>query len=168
MSENEPPQLGVHRIVIRDYLCGTCDKVQLCKLVKHASGTETLCCSCGNQVDFDIDEEFEDDYNEPVGSCENCGTNLHESDDFELCESMFQNMTKVPKAFEDALVRLAEDEEKSAIEEMKKLLSEHYQRQDNCEKCGGTGWIEPESGDASLDIPYRCDHRTSVEILDGL
>ena len=52
--------------------------------------------------------------------------------------------------------------------ELELSLSEHYQRQDNCEKCGGTGWIEPESGDASLDIPYRCDHRTSVEILDGL
>lgn len=45
-----------------------------------------------------------------------------------------------------------------------RLSREYYDRQDSCEKCGGTGWIEPESGDESLDIPYRCDHRTSVEI----
>jgi len=73
MSENDPPQLGVHRIVIRDF-CGKCDKVQECKTVKHVSGTETLCCACGHQVDFDIDEDFDDEYSEPVGSCENCGT----------------------------------------------------------------------------------------------
>lgn len=62
--------------------------------------------------------------------------------------------------------------EKSVIQRAGEILamrlSEYYERQDRCKKCGGTGWIEPESGDFSLDIPYRCDHRTVVEILDGL
>ena len=86
MTENDGrPATRVEPFVIRDF-CGMCDKVQECKMVKHVSGTETLCCTCGHQVDFDIDEEFEDDYNEPVGSCENCGTNLYEDDDNELCD----------------------------------------------------------------------------------
>lgn len=55
-----------------------------------------------------------------------------------------------------------------AGEILAKRMDEYYKRQDRCEKCGGTGWIEPESGDELIDIPYQCDHRTSVELLDGL
>lgn len=66
--------------------CHGCKSKQPCKIIHHASGTETLCTACNHQVDFDIAEQFEDDYSEPVGSCENCGTNLYEDDDSELCD----------------------------------------------------------------------------------
>ena len=88
MSESESKSgtdASVDRIVIRDF-CYRCDGVTECRLVKHRWGTETLCKVCGWQVDFDIDEEFEEGNPEPVGSCEDCGTNLYESDDFEYCD----------------------------------------------------------------------------------
>lgn len=31
-------------------------------------------------------DDFDDDYNEPVGSCEECGINLYEEDDPEYCD----------------------------------------------------------------------------------
>lgn len=44
-----------------------------------------------------------------------------------------------------------------------KRLRDYYERQDSCVKCAGTGWINPESEDSLLDIPYRCDHRTGAK-----
>jgi hypothetical protein len=66
--------------------CHGCKSKQPCKIIHHRSGTETLCTVCNYQMDFEIAEQFEDDYSEPVGSCENCGTNLYEEDDPELCD----------------------------------------------------------------------------------
>jgi hypothetical protein len=84
-EENGTDRIPVEAIVIRDF-CGMCDKTQECRTVSHCSGIETLCNVCGHQVDFDINEECDDDYSEPVGSCENCGTNLYEDDDEDLCD----------------------------------------------------------------------------------
>ena len=70
-----------------DY-CPRCKKVTESKVVYHSSGTEYLCVICGAQVGFDIDEDYGDDYDdgEPVGSCEQCGTNLYSDDDPDLCD----------------------------------------------------------------------------------
>lgn len=34
----------------------------------------------------DTRDEPDDDYNEPIGSCEQCGVNLYEEDDEEYCD----------------------------------------------------------------------------------
>lgn len=72
----------------REY-CYRCKQVTPSKIQKHATWTEYLCAVCGWQVDIDYDDyddDEEDDGMEPVGSCENCRTNLYEDDDAELCD----------------------------------------------------------------------------------
>ena len=66
--------------------CWKCDKMRPVRSVKHASGTEFVCKSCGWQTDFLHNEDVEDDYMEPVGSCEGCGTNLYSGDHKEFCD----------------------------------------------------------------------------------
>jgi hypothetical protein len=50
------------------------------------------CPECGKLMaecwcdDHDGDPVLYDDYNEPVGSCEWCGTNLYQDDDDDLCD----------------------------------------------------------------------------------
>jgi hypothetical protein len=70
----------------QDY-CWKCQCSRDCKIVRHSSGDETVCLTCGTQVDFSHSEmdDFEES-DEPVGSCENCGTNLYPDDDDELCD----------------------------------------------------------------------------------
>ena len=75
--------------------CWKCDNPRECRIVSRGCGTETLCNACGAQVDFDYDDDdwFDDDddwcgddYSEPIGSCEDCGTNLYPDDDIDLCD----------------------------------------------------------------------------------
>lgn len=93
---------------MREY-CGKCGTTQDCKLVHDPSGVGTYCCECNYLLDYDHDDDFDDDeddwdmdeddweddqyddpwddeYDEPVGSCENCNTNLYADDDPELCD----------------------------------------------------------------------------------
>jgi len=85
---------------MREY-CGRCCTAQECKRVRDACGWGTYCRECNYLVDYDHDDDFEDDeddwdmdeddweddqWDEPVGSCENCSTNLYAEDDPELCD----------------------------------------------------------------------------------
>lgn len=92
---------------MREY-CGRCCTTQECKRVRDACGWGTYCCECNYLVDYDYDCEFDcdageydddeddwdmdeddwedDQWDEPVGSCENCNTNLYAEDDPELCD----------------------------------------------------------------------------------
>ena len=64
----------------REY-CYRCKTTQPCHPVSHSSGTEWLCVVCGWQVYFDLNEEDLDDGNEPIRSCESCGSDIYLSDD---------------------------------------------------------------------------------------
>ena len=64
--------------------CSQCNEVTKSRVVEHPSGTEWLCAVCGYQVDFM--DSGDDEASEPVGSCDDCGTNLYEDDDPELCD----------------------------------------------------------------------------------
>ena len=66
--------------------CFRCERVTQSTQKDHASGTEWICLNCGNQVDFEHSDSDMDDYDCPVGSCCDCGTNLYEDDDPELCD----------------------------------------------------------------------------------
>lgn len=96
---------------VREFCC-RCSITQDCKLVSDANGVGTYCCECNHLVDYDYDdiddEDFEDeDYeydddddaweddesDEPVGSCEGCGTNLYEWDDDEVCDQCLWRLT---------------------------------------------------------------------------
>lgn len=93
-----------HRV--REF-CGRCSMTQDCKLVSDAGGVGTYCCECNYLVDYDHDEDFEDDdewddqdedweddeSDEPIGSCENCGTNLYPEDDDEFCDQCLWRVT---------------------------------------------------------------------------
>lgn len=92
-TTNNADPASVDRVVIRDF-CYCCDGVTECRTVKHRSGIETLCNVCGWQVDFDIDDEFKEGNSEPVGSCENCQTNLYEYDDPEFCDQCLWSMSQ--------------------------------------------------------------------------
>ncbi len=85
---------------VREFCC-RCSITQDCKLISDANGVGTYCCECNHLVDYDHDDDFDDDeddwemdeddweddqYDEPVGSCENCNTNLYAEDDPELCD----------------------------------------------------------------------------------
>jgi len=85
---------------LREY-CGKCGTTQDCKLVHDPSGVGTYCCECNYLLDYDHDDDWDDDeddwdmdeddweddqYDEPVGSCDNCNTNLYADDDPELCD----------------------------------------------------------------------------------
>jgi DNA-directed RNA polymerase subunit RPC12/RpoP len=61
--------------------CIRCNRVTPSVTRSHASGTEYLCSICGNQVDFEIDDDYEDDDSEPVGSCDRCGVNIYRDED---------------------------------------------------------------------------------------
>lgn len=64
--------------------CYRCQKVTPSRSVDHHSGTEWLCAVCGWQVDFDCADDCHfdgEDDGEPVGSCENCETNIYPSED---------------------------------------------------------------------------------------
>lgn len=67
-----------------DY-CMKCDRPQPVKPTRLPTGIAWYCTVCGNMTDFDQFDEW-DCSGEPVGSCENCGTNLYEDDDEELCD----------------------------------------------------------------------------------
>lgn len=97
--------------------CWKCDEPRECRLVSHCCGTETLCKACGAQVDFDLDEDdyddeewdddddYDDDYDDewdddeveldddPVGSCQRCGTNLYVEDDVDFCDQCLWHET---------------------------------------------------------------------------
>lgn len=61
--------------------CNRCQKVTPSRVVYHDCGTEFLCAVCGWQVDFlhndDGPPEDCEDNGEPVGSCDECDTNLY-------------------------------------------------------------------------------------------
>jgi transcription elongation factor Elf1 len=65
--------------------CNHCERLTETVTKQHATGTEFLCAVCGHQQDF-LHDDVPDDSNEPIGSCENCGTNLYEGDDPDLCD----------------------------------------------------------------------------------
>lgn len=51
----------------------------------HPRSGATVADIDDDYADFDV--EFDDDpYDEPVGSCEQCGTNLYSEDDPEYCD----------------------------------------------------------------------------------
>lgn len=80
---------------VRDY-CFRCKTTQPVSPTQHATGTEWKCNVCGWQTDFDFDDEFvdyADDNYEPVGSCEDCGTNLYEDDDSLFCDQCLWHRT---------------------------------------------------------------------------
>lgn len=54
-------------------------------------------CDGHNEEEYDPD----DDYNDPVGSCENCGVNLYPDDDVELCDQCLWYLEQI-EAAEDA------------------------------------------------------------------
>jgi len=60
--------------------CGHCQRVTESRSVSHDSGVEWLCVECGAQVDFDFIEWDEDD-DDIVGSCDECGGNIYEQED---------------------------------------------------------------------------------------
>jgi len=61
--------------------CHRCQRVTESRAVTHGSGVEFVCVTCGWQVDYMFDEHDDDDSNEPVSSCEKCGSNVYESED---------------------------------------------------------------------------------------
>ena len=64
--------------------CPRCMSVQPVKVVRCATYAEWKCKNCDWQHDcetYDCDED-----NEPVGSCDNCGTNLYRTDDDYFCD----------------------------------------------------------------------------------
>lgn len=61
--------------------CFKCKQVTETKSVSHPSGVEFTCAECGWQVDYLHDEYDYDPCNEPIGSCEDCGTNIYEDED---------------------------------------------------------------------------------------
>jgi len=61
--------------------CYHCGKVTATNPVKVTAGFDYRCAVCGHTVDQDFDEDYFDDDNEPIGSCEECGTNLYPGDD---------------------------------------------------------------------------------------
>jgi hypothetical protein len=82
-SESEPKEPKQQK----DF-CYQCNAVVTVNMVEHATWTEWNCTACGGQTDWlaDYDKEhWADDVSEPIGSCENCGTNLYDDDDPEYC-----------------------------------------------------------------------------------
>ncbi len=78
-----------NQTILPKEFCFRCDKVTPSRRVEHGSWTEWLCQVCNWQVDCDWDESLDDeDYAEPIGSCDNCGTNIYRYDDdgTELCD----------------------------------------------------------------------------------
>lgn len=69
-----------------DY-CHKCDRTTETKYVKTATEGTYSCAVCGTVLDYDYDDlrDDPDDIGDPVGSCKNCGTNLYDDDDDELC-----------------------------------------------------------------------------------
>ncbi len=127
-----------------------------------------VCDSCGES-----DEQMPWD-------CPGCG-----NETCEHCFSAFAHCKKCSEGKSDEELRLRAnkagfefkpdesaasggDESLSVVARAGQILEnriiEYYARQDSCEKCGGTGWVEPESGDPLIDVPYRCNHRTDVEV----
>lgn len=68
---------------LTDY-CVKCERTQPVKSARLPTGFAWYCTVCAAMTDFDRFDEW-DCSGEPVGSCENCGTNLYEDDDDELC-----------------------------------------------------------------------------------
>lgn len=103
-------ELQQQPLAVREF-CGRCSITQDCKLVSDSNGVGTYCCECNYLVDYDYDdiddEDFEDEdseyddddaweddeSDEPVGSCEGCGTNLYEWDDDEVCDQCLWRLT---------------------------------------------------------------------------
>lgn len=64
--------------------CPRCECVKPVVVVRGATYTEWKCKDCGWQHDCECDD-YEGD-TEPIGSCDNCGTNLYSHDDDFLCD----------------------------------------------------------------------------------
>lgn len=72
---------------MQDY-CVKCDKVQPVTAVSSPTMTSYRCTVCGTQTDADYDfGDYGDEYDdEPIGSCDECGTNLYQDDEYNgLC-----------------------------------------------------------------------------------
>lgn len=64
--------------------CPRCQCVQPVKAVRGPMASEWSCAVCHYQHDVEFYDDEDD--NEPVGSCDNCGTNLYPHDDDVLCD----------------------------------------------------------------------------------
>lgn len=58
---------------------------ELCRACQDELAREIVFLD-SDPAENDYDGDFEDDWDEPVGSCDECGTNLYNGDDPDLCE----------------------------------------------------------------------------------
>lgn len=66
-----------------DDYCVKCDRVQPVRAVSCPTMTSYHCEVCGTQTDADYDfGDYGEPNNEPIGSCDECGTNLYEDDEY--------------------------------------------------------------------------------------